>query len=56
MVVRVRAGKGGRDRYVPLAERTLTLLREYWALTPLRVSAQGGVIGHATGWMGRFSQ
>jgi site-specific recombinase XerD len=30
MVVRVRAGKGGRDRYVPLAERTLTLLREYW--------------------------
>jgi integrase/recombinase XerD len=30
MVVRIRQGKGGRDRYVPLAERTLTLLREYW--------------------------
>lgn len=30
MVVRVRQGKGGRDRYVPLADRTLTLLREYW--------------------------
>jgi hypothetical protein len=30
MVVRVRAGKGGRDRYVPLADRTLTLAREYW--------------------------
>jgi site-specific recombinase XerD len=30
MVVRVRQGKGGRDRYVPLADRTLVLLREYW--------------------------
>jgi len=30
MVVRVRQGKGGRDRYVPLADRTLALLREYW--------------------------
>ncbi|MDV7390719.1 tyrosine-type recombinase/integrase, partial [Arthrospira platensis SPKY1] len=27
MVVRVRAGKGGRDRYVPLPERTLQRLR-----------------------------
>lgn len=30
MLVRVRQGKGGRDRYVPLADRTLALLREYW--------------------------
>jgi site-specific recombinase XerD len=30
MMVHVREGKGGRDRYVPLAERTLTLLRTYW--------------------------
>lgn len=30
MVVRVRQGKGGSDRYVPLAQRTLELLREYW--------------------------
>ena len=27
MVVRVRHGKGGQDRYVPLAERLLALLR-----------------------------
>ena len=30
MVVHVRAGNGGRDRYVPLPERTLALLRAYW--------------------------
>lgn len=30
MVVRVRHGKGGQDRYVPLPERTLVLLRAYW--------------------------
>jgi integrase/recombinase XerD len=30
MLVRVRQGKGGKDRYVPLAERTLDLLRMYW--------------------------
>lgn len=30
MVVHVRAGKGGRDRYVPLPARTLDLLRAYW--------------------------
>jgi integrase/recombinase XerD len=30
MVVRVRQGKGGKDRLVPLAPRVLELVREYW--------------------------
>jgi integrase/recombinase XerD len=30
MLVRVRQGQGGKDRLVPLAERTLELLRGYW--------------------------
>lgn len=30
MLVRVERGKGGQDRYVPLPERTLALLRAYW--------------------------
>jgi integrase/recombinase XerD len=30
MLVRVRQGKGGKDRLGPLAERTLELLRRYW--------------------------
>ena len=29
-MLRVEQGKGNRDRYIPLPERTLTLLREYW--------------------------
>ena len=29
MLVHVRRGKGGKDRYVPLPQRTLPLLREY---------------------------
>lgn len=33
LVVRVRRGKGGQDRYVPLAERVLALLRAYWRAT-----------------------
>jgi integrase/recombinase XerD len=36
LVVRVRHGKGGRDRYVPLAERVLALLRAYWRATAPR--------------------
>jgi len=43
MVVHVRAGKGGRDRYVPLPARTLDLLRGYWrASAPVRAAP-----GHA---------
>ena len=30
MVVRIRNGKGGKDRYVPLPHKTLQLLRAYW--------------------------
>ncbi len=30
MVICVRNGKGNKDRYVPLPERTLQQLREYW--------------------------
>jgi len=32
MVVRVRAGKGGKDRDVPLPEKTLQHLRAYWVI------------------------
>jgi len=28
--IHVRHGKGGKDRYVPLPERTLKMLRQYW--------------------------
>lgn len=31
MLVRVRNGKGGRDRYVPLPERLLEIMRSYWS-------------------------
>jgi len=30
MLVHVRCGKGAKDRYVPLPQRTLALLRQYW--------------------------
>jgi integrase/recombinase XerD len=30
MMVHVRSGKGAKDRYVPLPQRTLDLLRSYW--------------------------
>jgi len=31
MLVRIRNGKGGRDRYVPLPERLLEIMRSYWS-------------------------
>ena len=30
MVLHIRRAKGGKERYVPLPERTLLLLRDYW--------------------------
>lgn len=30
MLIHVHKGKGGKDRYVPLPDRTLTLLRQHW--------------------------
>jgi len=30
MFLHIRAGKGNKDRYVPLPQRTLVLLRELW--------------------------
>ena len=30
MTIRVRGGKGGKDRYTVLAQRTLEVLRDYW--------------------------
>ncbi len=32
MVVHVRNGKGGKDRYIPLPIRTLQLLRKFWPM------------------------
>ena len=37
MTVRIEQGKGGQDRYVPLAARLLHDLRAYWQIAPPRV-------------------
>ena len=38
MVIRVRQGKGSKDRYVMLSPRLLALLREYWKARRRKVS------------------
>jgi integrase/recombinase XerD len=37
MTIRVEQGKGGKDRYVPLAARLLQELRTYWTTAPPRI-------------------
>ena len=34
VTIRVEQGKGGKDRYVPLADRLLVELRRYWLVVP----------------------
>jgi len=43
MLVYVRYGKGGKDRYVPLPQRSLELLRDYWR----SAGGQGRSAGHS---------
>ena len=50
MFLHIRAGKGNRDRYVPLPQRTLELLREGWRshrhprfLFPAKVTVDWGL-------------
>lgn len=52
MMVHIRGGKGNKDRYVPLPQRLLELLRQYWVthrhpvwLFPVR--RRGGIIPQA---------
>src|SRR5213592_650319 len=42
LLIRVRAGKGGRDRDVPLSARLLAVLRAYWQeARPAAISSRG---------------
>jgi site-specific recombinase XerD len=54
MLIHVRYGKRDKDRYVPLPQRTLEMLRRYWCshrhalwLFPARTGGSGGVIRKA---------
>lgn len=47
MVVRVRQGKGKKDRYVPLSPKLLEALRRYWkAVRPKTWLFEGAQVGH----------
>lgn len=50
MLLHIRAGKGNQDRYVPLPERTLLLLREQW-----RTHRHPKLLFPAKGHSGRLS-
>ena len=50
MFIHVRKGKGAKDRFVPLPERTLVMMRQFWAahrhpvwLFPARTRARGAL-------------
>jgi len=51
MLLHIRRAKGGQDRYVPLPQRTLDLLREYWQCHRHPVWLFPGVKAGATGSM-----
>jgi integrase/recombinase XerD len=49
MQLHIRAGKGNKDRYVPLPPRTLTLLRAHWVThrNPVWLFPSGGITAGA---------
>lgn len=60
MMIHVQGGKGGKDRYIPLSPRTLTLLRAHWLthrhpiwLFPARRSGQAAPAPMAVEGLGR---
>jgi len=46
MVVHIRSGKGGRDRDVPLSEKLLDTLREYWRWMKPKTWLFPGTVDH----------